>query len=87
MAFVVNDDVPAGAMAATVRRAAGDLAEAVALFDVWRGPSLGEGRRSLAFRARLRAPDRTLTDAEVAEVREQVAAAALAEHGAVLRAA
>ena len=87
MAFVVNDDVPAGAVVSTVRRAAGDLAETVALFDVWRGPSLGGGRRSLAFRARLRAPDRTLTDAEVADVREQVAAAALAEHGAVLRAA
>ncbi|MGH9106907.1 MAG: phenylalanine--tRNA ligase subunit beta [Acidimicrobiales bacterium] len=87
MAFDVAEEVPAGRLAETVLEAAGELAEAVALFDVWRGPPLGEGRRSLGFRARLRAPDRTLTDAEVADVRVQVAAAALARHGAVLRTA
>lgn len=87
MAFVVDEDVPAGHLADTVRRVAGELVEALALFDVWRDSSLGPGRRSLAFRARLRAPDRTLTDEEVARVRDQVVAAALAEHGAVLRGA
>ena len=44
----------------------------MALFDVWRGPSLGEGRRSLGFRARSRALDRTLTEQDVAEVRDRV---------------
>jgi phenylalanyl-tRNA synthetase beta chain len=57
----------------------------VALFDVWRDASFGPGRRSLAFRARLRAADHTLTDEEVAEVRANVAAAALEGCGAVLR--
>jgi phenylalanyl-tRNA synthetase beta chain len=85
MAFVVADEVTAGEMEATLREAAGELAESVALFDVWRDSSLGPGRRSLAFRARIRAPDRTLTDEEVAEVRERVAVAALQCHGAVLR--
>ncbi len=83
MSFFVGDDVIAGALEATLREAAGELAEEVALFDAWRDASLG--RRSLAFRARLRAPDRTLTDPEVAEVRERAAAAALEHHGAVLR--
>jgi phenylalanyl-tRNA synthetase beta chain len=83
MAFFVGDDVVAGALEATLREAAGELAEEVGLFDVWRDAS--RGRRSLAFRARLRAPDRTLTDPEVAEVRERTAAAALERHGAVLR--
>ena len=83
MAFFVGDDVVAGALEVTLREAAGELAEEVGLFDVWRDAS--RGRRSLAFRARLRAPDRTLTDPEVAEVRERAAAAALERHGAVLR--
>ena len=85
VAFVADDDVPAGELGATVRDAAGELAEAVALFDVWRGPSLGEGRRSLAFRARLRALDRTLTEQDVAEVRDRVVSAVRQRHGAVLR--
>lgn len=87
VAFVVGEEVPAGALGVTVREAAGDLAESVALFDVWRDPSLGEGKRSLAFRARLRASNRTLTEQEVAGVRDRVASAALDRHGAVLRGA
>ncbi len=85
MAFAADDDVPANELEATVREAAGDLAESVALFDVWRDASFGEGRRSLAFRARLRAPERTLTEQDVAAVRDRVAAAALERYGAVLR--
>jgi len=85
MAFVVADEVPAAQLGETVRIAAGDLAESVVLFDVWRDVSLGVGRRSLAFRARLRAFDRTLTDQDVAQVREKVAEAALENHGAILR--
>lgn len=87
MAFSVEDNVPASAVWATVREAAGDLAEDVVLFDVWRDPSLGEGRRSLAFRARLRAGDRTLTEADVVQVRSKVAAIAAERYGAELRGA
>jgi phenylalanyl-tRNA synthetase beta chain len=86
MAFVVGDSVAAADVARTVTEAAGELAEEVVLFDVWRGASLGPGRRSLAFRARLRAGDRTLTEAEVARVRERAASLAAERHGALLRA-
>jgi phenylalanyl-tRNA synthetase beta chain len=85
MAFVADDHVPTAELEATVREAAGGLAESVALFDIWRDPSLGEGKRSLAFRVRLRAPDRTLTEQEVGAVRAVVAAEALERHQAVLR--
>jgi len=85
MAFVVVDDVPASDVAATIQDGAADLAESVALFDVWRDSSLGEGKRSLAFRTRLRALDRTLTEQDVAAVRERVAGEALRRYGAVLR--
>jgi phenylalanyl-tRNA synthetase beta chain len=55
------------------------------LFDVYRGPGLAEGQRGLAYRLRLQASDRTLTDADVAEVRDRCIAAAAAI-GASLRA-
>ena len=87
LALSVADVVPAGEVAATVREAAGELAEEVVLFEVWRDRSLGEGRRSLNFRARLRASDRTLTESDVGEVRERVAAATAERHGAELRGA
>jgi phenylalanyl-tRNA synthetase beta chain len=69
LAFEVDDQVPARAVEQELRDAAGDLLAEIELFDVFRGGSVAEGRRSLAFRLRLQASDRTLTDAELAEVR------------------
>jgi phenylalanyl-tRNA synthetase beta chain len=84
LAFVVDEDVPAARLQHTIAEAAGDLLVDVALFDVYRGPGIEPGRRSLAYRLRLQARDRTLTDAEVARVRELVMTAA-ASLGAALR--
>jgi phenylalanyl-tRNA synthetase beta chain len=69
LAFEVREDVPAGTVADALRTAAGDLLVRMELFDVYRGAGVAEGSRSLAYRLRFQAPDRTLTDAEVAEVR------------------
>jgi phenylalanyl-tRNA synthetase beta chain len=85
VALVVDDAVAAGAVAATLREAAGPLLESVRLFDVYTGAQIGEGKKSLAFALRFRAPDRTLTDAEVAEAREAAVALAARRHGAVHR--
>jgi phenylalanyl-tRNA synthetase beta chain len=86
LAFAVPDNVPAAAVAAAVRDAAGELLETLALFDVFRDAErVGVGRRSLAYRLRFRAPDRTLTDEEVAEVRARIIAAAQSTVGAALR--
>lgn len=85
LAFVVTDSIPADDVEATVSSSAGPLLERVALFDIYRGPQAGDDRRSLAYRLRFRAPDRTLTDAEVAERRSDVIAAVAATHGAELR--
>ncbi len=70
LAFTVADEVPAATVAAALEGAAGELAESVALFDVYRGPGVQEGQRSLAYRLRLCADDRTLTDEEVGRVRQ-----------------
>jgi phenylalanyl-tRNA synthetase beta chain len=72
LAFEVDEDTPAGAVEATIRSAAADLLASVALFDVYRGDGVAEGRRSLAYRLRLQAADRTLTDVELGEVRQRV---------------
>lgn len=86
LAFVVADAVPAAAVAASIRRAAGPLLEDLRLFDVYRHERLGIGRRSLAYRLRLQAPDRTLTDADVADVRGRCIEAVAAATGGELRA-
>ena len=84
LAFVAADDVPAAAVRRAIARGAGELLADLELFDVYRGPGIDAGQRSLAFRLRLQAPDRTLTDAEVAQVRERAIGAA-EQLGAALR--
>ena len=72
-------------MARTLSKAGGDLLQSVELFDVFRSEQLGEGRRSIAYRLRLQAADRTLTDAEVAEVRQRCIDAVAKSNGGQLR--
>jgi len=57
------------------------------LFDVYEGPPLPEGKRSLAYAVQFQAPDRTLTDAEVAEARRRIVRRLEHELGAELRGA
>ena len=85
IAVVVDEDVPAAEVEEAVRDGAGDLLERLSLFDVYRGEQIGEGNKSLALRLEFRAPDRTLTDEEVAERRAAVERE-LAELGGRLRA-
>ncbi len=90
VALVVDANVPAAQVEAAVRAgaaasAAGDVLEDLRLFDVYAGEQVGPGKVSLAFSLRLRAPDRTLTAAETAAVREAVVAEAGRRVGAVLR--
>jgi phenylalanyl-tRNA synthetase beta chain len=84
LAFSVPDDVPAAAVAAAVEAGAGELLARLELFDVYRGAGVLDGARSLAYRLRLQATDRTLTDTEVAQVRAACIGAAL-QAGATLR--
>jgi phenylalanyl-tRNA synthetase beta chain len=85
IAVVVDEDVPAGDVVTAVHEGGGDLLEQVSLFDLYRGEQVGEGKKSLALRLQFRAPDRTLTDEEVAERRTAIERE-LAEIGGALRA-
>nr|MBO2478359.1 phenylalanine--tRNA ligase subunit beta [Bacillota bacterium] len=77
IALLVPKAVTAAAVAACIRAAAGEMLEEMALFDVYEGPQVAAGHRSLAYSLRLRAPDRTLTDEEanaiVARIEEALA--------------
>jgi phenylalanyl-tRNA synthetase beta chain len=84
LAFVAPDSVAAADLHRAVKSAAGNLAVSLELFDVYRGKGVTEGSRSLAYRLRLQAPDRTLTDDEVAGIRQKCIAAA-EKTGAKLR--
>ncbi len=85
LALVVAGDVTAAQVEAALREAGGALLEAAVLFDLYAGPPLPEGHRSLAYSLRFRAADRTLTDAEVAAVHAAIVAAAREKLGARLR--
>ncbi|MCS6901604.1 MAG: phenylalanine--tRNA ligase subunit beta [Myxococcales bacterium] len=93
MAFTVAEAIPAGEVEGQIREAAGDLCEQVELFDVFRGGSVPEGHRSLAFRVTYRDPldragqegARTLTDAEVEERHRSIVETISKRLGATLR--
>lgn len=72
LALVVGHDLTASQVEATIRQAAGDLLEDVALFDLYQGEHLKQGTRSLAYRITYRAADRTLTDADIDPVHGSV---------------
>ena len=71
-AVVVDEQTLVGDVHAALTRAAGPLATSVQLFDVYRGPSIGEDKKSLAFRVTFTAPDRSLTDQDVARIRPKI---------------
>jgi len=72
LAVTLPQDVSAEQLLTLVREAGGETLEEVEIFDVYAGSQVGEGRRSLALALAFRAPDRTLTDEDVAPVRERV---------------
>ncbi|WP_441963959.1 phenylalanine--tRNA ligase subunit beta [Mycolicibacterium houstonense] len=85
ISVVVGDEVAAAAVVDAVRDGAGELLEDVRLFDVYTGPQIGEGRKSLTLALRFRATDRTLTEDEASAARDAAVAVAGERVGAVLR--
>ncbi len=86
VALVVDADIPAAEVIGQLREAAGELLEDVAVFDVYEGAQVPPGKKSLALRLSFRAADRTLSDAEVGEIREHMLAKVAGTLGAQLRA-
>ena len=84
LAFVVADSVAAAAVQSAIERSGGPLLVNAELFDTYRGVGVPDGSRSLAYRLRLQSAERTLTDSDVAEVRQRCIEA-VAKVGGALR--
>lgn len=86
LAVVVDEGVPADKVAAVIRGAAGKVVRNVRLFDLYRSEQLGKGKKSLAYSITYQASDRTLTDKDVAGIRQRILRRLEQELGAKLRA-
>ncbi|GEB33531.1 MULTISPECIES: phenylalanine--tRNA ligase subunit beta [Brevibacillus] len=85
LALVVDRSVPAGALEATIREAAGDLLESLTLFDVYTGERIAQDKKSMAFALVFRNAERTLQDEEIQQVTTAVVEALKNKTGAELR--
>ena len=85
IAVVVDEAVEAQTVIDSVRAAGGDRLRRVRIFDLYRGEQIGAGRKSLALRLEFQAADRTLTDEDVAAIRQQIETRLAQEVGGSLR--
>lgn len=86
IAIVVDEDTPAEKVFENIRSAAEGIVTAIRLFDIYHGDQIGSGKKSLAYRLTYQSLDRTLTDQEVARIRQKIVRKLEKELGAKLRA-
>jgi len=84
-AFVVDAKVPAGEIVKAAKMADRALIESVAVFDVYEGKNLGEGKKSIAIAVRVQPKDKTLTEAEIEALAGKIVAAVTKATAATLR--
>jgi phenylalanyl-tRNA synthetase beta chain len=85
LAVVVDEGIAAGRVAELIRQTGGKVLTEVRLFDVYRGEKIGAGKKSLAYSLTYQAPDKTLSDKDVAGIRTRILRKLEQELGAVLR--
>jgi phenylalanyl-tRNA synthetase beta chain len=68
LAVVVSAGIAAGDLASCIRVNAGDDLTELTTFDVYEGPGVGEGRKSVAFGLTWQHPSRTLGDEEISAI-------------------
>ena len=85
LAMILAEEIPSQRVEEIMQKAGGDLLQAVCLFDIFRSPQIGEGKKSMAYRLTYLASDRTLTDKEVSRQRSHIIQALENELGAQIR--
>ena len=85
IALIVDEAVPAAQVEGLIRQTGGKAITSVRLFDVYRGDQIGSGKKSLAYSLAYQAPDKTMTDAEAAAIRNKIVKRLEQEIGAKLR--
>ncbi len=86
LALVVDEDIPAGRVAEVIKQGAGSILTDITLFDVYRSDQIGKGKKSLAYSLTYQAADKTLTDNDVAHIRQRIIRRLDQDLGAKLRA-
>jgi phenylalanyl-tRNA synthetase beta chain len=86
LAFVVDEDVLAGALVDAAREASGPELREMRVFDVYRGGQIPEGKKSIAFSVVFQSSERTLSDDDARELRARIVSALAERFGAELRA-
>ena len=84
-AFVLAQDIPVESVLRAVRGADRQLVSDVSLFDIYTGPHVAEGMRSVGVEVTLQPTDKSLTDAELEAVSDRIVAAVGKATGGVLR--
>ncbi len=72
IAVVLDENIPAARVAEVIRQAGGKLLVDVRLFDIFRGGQIGAGKKSMAYSLTYQSTERTLTDADAAQIRQRV---------------
>ncbi|HJV44408.1 MAG TPA: phenylalanine--tRNA ligase subunit beta [Bacillota bacterium] len=85
LSIVVDDQIDAGEVAATIKELGGQTLESVQLFDLYKGDRIGQNNKSMAFSLVYRNPEATLTDKEVNAVHEKIVEALANRYQAELR--
>jgi phenylalanyl-tRNA synthetase beta chain len=85
LAFIVAEVTPASQVDELIRQTGGKMLSELMLFDVYRSEQIGNGKKSLAYQLTYQNPERTLTDDEVAKLRERIVKRLEQELGAKLR--
>jgi phenylalanyl-tRNA synthetase beta chain len=85
LAVIVDEALPGERVVQVIWQAGGKTLSDLRLFDVYRGEQIGAGKKSLAYSLTYQAPDRTLTDAEVLQIRNRIVHCLEQELGASLR--
>jgi phenylalanyl-tRNA synthetase beta chain len=85
LAFTVDESVAAGELVAAAREAAGAELQEFSVFDVYRGKQVGEGKKSVAFKASFQSSERTLSDEDAVAIRQRIVAALRERFSAELR--
>ncbi len=86
LSIIVDESVPSDALAQAIHKAGQPLLVSMVLFDVYRGPQIGEGKKSLTYSLTFQAPDRTLTSQQANKQRDRIVRQLEKEFGAQLRA-
>lgn len=86
LALVVDEDIPAERVVEVIKQGAGHILTGITLFDVYRSEQIGKGKKSLAYSLTYQAADKTLSDNDVAQIRQRIIRRLEQELGAKLRA-